>query len=141
MVLDISEALAHAIWHFPLHGIPCGFIIRPSAAAAFMGVRNVHRRRQIAIEGLQLRKCEWIIHGGQIGCRIGLRDINQRRWCFSQDTFVSDQRRHTALRIDLQKVRGLLLILGEIYPMACVFSLRLLQCDMGRERAGTGRVI
>jgi hypothetical protein len=74
-----------------------------------MGVGDVDRGRQVAVEGLRLG--EGPGSSARVRLRMALGDIGQDRGGLGQHALVGDQRRHPALGIDRQ-VLGLALVEG-----------------------------
>ena len=69
-----------------------------TAHAVSMG--DMHRRTQIAVEGLHLGEAEGIFQRRQFGFWIALRDVGEHRRRLGQDPPVGDQRRDASLGID-----------------------------------------
>ena len=100
-----------------------------------------------------LPKAEVATFPGHVGCspfRYGVcrpksksfSEIRQDRGVFGQRLpVVEDQRRHSALRIDLQVGLGALLCISKVGLLRLIFLAALLKHDMRCHRAGTRRKI
>ena len=64
--------------------------------------------------------------------------IGEHRRRLGQDAVIGHQRRHAALRIDLEIFRAALLVALEVEPLGGVVGAGLFQGDMRGERAGAG---
>jgi len=72
--LDEIVTRRHRFRHLALHGFDGRCIVGPSISAHAVGMGDVQRRAQITVEGLRLRKREWLVERRQARLRKALRD-------------------------------------------------------------------
>lgn len=106
-----------------------------------MGVRDVAGRTQIAVEFLHAREGEGIVDRREPGHRKILSDKSEDGGRLGDDALFGDECRYAAFRIDGQIFGRLLLLLGEVDPHRFERGAGVDQSDVGRQRAGAGRVI
>jgi hypothetical protein len=106
-----------------------------------MGVRDMHRRAEIAHERLQSSEGEGIVERSEPSRGIALRNEGENRRRFGQHAALGDKRRHPPLRIDL-KILGLRLLgAGEVNPSRFEGGACLYERDMGGKGARVCLVI
>src|SRR5262249_46579523 len=98
-------------------------------------------RAQVGIEGLYLRERERIGEGRKMRARKALRDERQHRRRLRENAAIRHHRGYPPLRIDREIFRAALLLPAEIDVHGRIFRARLLQGDVGGERARVRRVV
>src|SRR5262249_18364724 len=96
---------------------------------------------EIAVEGLRLREGEWVVERGETRLRKALGDECEHRRRLGQDTALRHHGGHPPLGVNCKIFVAALFLGRQADPHGVVFRPRLLEGDMGGERAGVGRIV
>ena len=138
--LDQREAVAHVLRHLLFHRLDRRRVVGPARPAPLVRVRHVHRRAQVAVDGLRARELPRVARR-QLRRGENLRQIGEDGRGLGQHAMVGDQGRHAALGIDPQVIGAPLVVAREIHAYRFVGGAGLFENDLGGERAGIGGVI
>ncbi len=139
--LDQIETGADGFRNLLLHRLVRRWIVCPAIAARAVSVRDMHRRAEIGVERLHFRERERIVDRREPRLRMALGDEGENGRRLGQHAAPGHERRHAALRIDLEIIGPGLLGGGEVDPPCLVVRAGLFKRDMRGERTGVGGIV
>ncbi|MNJ23814.1 hypothetical protein D3C77_182090 [compost metagenome] len=138
MVLYLGKPFAHVLRHPGLHGGDGLFVVGPATGAPAVGMRDVYRRGEEAVDLLHAGQQEGIVQGGEPGIGETLGHVEQQGRGFGQHAALRHQGRHPPLGVDGKVGGGALLPGGEIEALDLVRGTGFHQGDAHRHGTGTG---